>query len=1020
MGSGVSALHRGEDQSAALGAALVRLAELERERRVADALVQVAEQAGETIDLTLLLDRICRLTVELVPADRATVYLYNSRLQAYVPFADCGSPARVFERFAGKPFFPQSRAGAHRRGVPFRDELVAHGIAHHSRDHEPTPEATELLDELEAYATCQVPLRGSRGSLNVYLERPPDFDETALRIIRGVARQADNLIQHSRLFKKTHDASRLRAGLAGLAAAVNLETDPVRIARLVCAEACSLFRVDVAAVLVPDGDGVVVLGSHGVSAEGLRVAPGEDAALLVPALRDGTIVFQNQLAHGPTAGTLPRGLGLRSALVLPLMGADGTMGCLVLGNSSRRYGFSQEIADEAAVLGPITSAALARVALFGRVERSEEHFRSLIEHASDLIAILGPDGVFRYQSPSSERIIGRLPEELVGRRMGDFVHPDDAARLTQLFAELLDGHAVRRPTEARFRHADGSWRVLEGVGTRVLDATGNPSVIINSRDVTRRKRFEAREAGHKRVLELLARAATLDEVLGALVATIEDDLPGATAAALVVADGTLRVAAAPHLPGALRRRLDGFTLEADASGAGAAAACRARVVRAEPGGAGVDDRTCWTQPILAAHGEVLGVLLLYGATPQGPEAEELGLVEAAAHLAGIAIERRRAERAVAVARDDALTAARLKSEFVANVSHEIRTPMNCIFGMTEMLDDTSLAPEQRRFVDSIRGSAEALLVVINDVLDLSKIEAGKMTVERVPFDLGAVMEEIADLLAPRAFARRIELACLVPPSLPRALLGDPHRLRQVLTNLVGNAIKFTETGSVSLEAEVVAATATDARIRLVVRDTGIGIPKERQQLIFESFTQADGSTTRRYGGTGLGLAISLQLVELMGGRIALESAPGRGSTFIVDLTVERTAEAAPRTETAAALAGVRLLVVDDVGVARRAVAETLRSAGCVVEEAASGAEGMARLGAAAEAPIRLVLLDATLPDGATETTAHAIRVLHQVPVVLLSPLGVSTATTKEFAAWIAKPVRRRQLLETVSALLDRP
>lgn len=205
-------------------AALARLAELERERRVADALVQVAEQAGETIDLTLLLDRICRLTVELVPADRATVFLYDNRLQAYVPFADCGSPARVFERFAGRPFFPQSRAGAHRRGVPFRDELVAHGIAHHSREHEPTPEAIELLDELEAYATCQVPLRGSRGSLNVYLERPPDFDETALHIIRGVARQADNLIQRSRLFKKTHDASRVRAGLAGLAAAVNLET----------------------------------------------------------------------------------------------------------------------------------------------------------------------------------------------------------------------------------------------------------------------------------------------------------------------------------------------------------------------------------------------------------------------------------------------------------------------------------------------------------------------------------------------------------------------------------------------------------------------------------------------------------------------------------------------------------------------------------------------------------------------------------------------------------------------------
>ena len=1022
-------------QSLAHEATLERVATLERECRVADALLQV-----ESLDLHGVLDRICRLTVELMPCDRATVYLYSSRARGFVPAADCGTPPHVYQSFAEKFFFGQSRAGGKRAMIPFREELVAGRFGYTTRDDAPTAEMRELLDALEQYAICLVPLRSStRGAIFVSLEKPPGFDDTAFRILQGVARQASNLVDHARTFRTVQHAARVRAGLAALAAAVNLETDPVRIARLVSAEAASLFRVGVAAVLLPQRDGLVVVGQHGLTAEGLELPVEDETAVLVQAFRDGNMAFQNDLAESPMGkGPLCRDLGLKSVLALPLVGRDGPMGCLLLGSTGRSHGFSQEIADETLVLGPIASAALERAALFQKVERSEEHFRSLIENASDLIAILSADGIFRYQSPSSERILGYAPEELVGRHVGAFLHPDDGAALLEHFTALTGGGAVRVSHEGRFRHKDGSWRVLEGVGTRVVDAAGTTTVVINSRDVTERKRAEAREAGRKRALELLARGYDLADVLGALVATIEVDLPGVMLGALLVGDdgATLRPVAGLHLPDELRRRLEDLPI-ADTSCAGTAANRRERIVipdiqrdRLDPdlaavvAAAGV--RSCWAQPILSASGDILGVLGVYRATPHTPDAEEVSLVEAGAHVAGIAIERKQAERALAVARDEALTTARIKSEFLANMSHEIRTPMNGIFGMTDLLADTRLDGEQQDFVNTIRASADALLTIIDDILDFSKIETGKMTIEHVDFNLRVVIEDIASLLAPRASAKQIELVSLLPPTIPEHLIGDPHRLRQVLTNLVGNAIKFTETGTVSLEARALSDTDGHVQLRLSVRDTGIGIPKDRQRGIFESFTQADGSTTRRYGGTGLGLTISRKLVELMGGEIGLESMSGAGSTFWVDLCFAKQATAQAGSVLPGDIAAARVLVVDDLELNRRILLEQLASWGCRPEAVSGGREAVACLvGAqAGPTPFDLVLLDMHMPEMDGEETARAIkadaRVTH-LPIVLLSSAGARGTTDgierPGFAATLPKPVRQSSLFDTLTRVL---
>lgn len=675
-------------------------------------------------------------------------------------------------------------------------------------------------------------------------------------------------------------------------------------------------------------------------------------------------------------------------------------------------------------------------------------FEEFLDLSSDLFCVAGFDGYFKEVNRAWETTLGYSREQLLSRPYLDFVHPDDREATIGAAAEVATGKNLIN-FENRYIAKDGSYRWLFWSATVRSEKA---LIYCVARDLSERKQQEARLAAQYAVTRVMANSTPLTAAGVEMLRAVGENLGWDAGAIWTVLkhDDVLRCVDFWHRPD-----LDTTVLEARtrASRFGIGVGLPGRVwATGEP--AWIEDigtdpnfprgvlareaglQSSFAFPVLV-DGEFVGLLEFFTRWQVRRDDKLLAMMSAVGSEIGHFIQRRRADRELRhyaleleKARHRAEDAAKAKSEFLANVSHEIRTPMNAIIGMSELALDTRLNAEQREYLQSIKISADALLALINDLLDLSKVEAGKLELERTAFDLRATMEDSLRVLAPRAHQRGLELTCHIAEEAPRMLLGDAGRLRQVLLNLIGNAIKFTEQGEVAVRVQLALLQGSSVRLSFAVQDTGIGIPAEKQELIFEAFAQADSSTTRRYGGTGLGLAISAQLVDLMQGKISVESAPGLGSTFRFDAEFGRVegANAAPSAHLQM-LSQLSVLVVDDNKTNRRILEEMLRHWDMRPHTASSADAAMQSLenALASGDAFALALLDGHMPEKDGFTLAKAIRRdprFARLKIVLLTsaadPASVRRAQELGVAGYLLKPIKQSELFDMIVTVMGEP
>ncbi len=645
---------------------------------------------------------------------------------------------------------------------------------------------------------------------------------------------------------------------------------------------------------------------------------------------------------------------------------------------------------------------------------SEAFYQSLVETLP--LAMLRKDlqGRFTFANRLLCEALRRTPDEIVGRTDYDFFPRELAEKYRADDRMVLEAERDLEVTE-EFQTPTGERRYTHVVKTPVYDASGNLVGIQGIfSDVTEKKRAEI-ELEHTRArLQAVLDAATQVSIIATDVDGIIDvfnagaeRMLGYTAEEMV----GLRTPETIHLESEVIARGRELSREFDRPIEGFRVFVENAIL-------GQPDHREWTY--VRKDGSRLPVSLVVTSRCDR-DGNVIGFLGIATDISA----RKRAEADILKAKEAAEAANRAKSDFLANMSHEIRTPMNAIIGMTELVLDTELSLTQREYLAMVHESGESLLAVINDILDFSKIEAGKLNLERLPFNIREVLGDTLKSLSLRAHRKRLELVCHIEPDVPFAIEGDPHRLRQMVINLVGNAIKFTEVGEVILDVAVDRMEANGPMLHFRVSDTGVGIPQEKLDTIFEAFEQADTSTTRRYGGTGLGLAIVSRLVDLMDGNIWVESEVGRGSEFHFTARFgNASAELIPSISEIhpPVLRGLRVLIVDDNATSRRILMEMLTNWGMQPQAVSTVAAGLAELerSHALGTPYALILTDSNMPDEDGFELARQIqnrRGLCGSLIMMLTSADRNDDQTRcqelSISAYLIKPVKQSELLDAI-------
>lgn len=687
------------------------------------------------------------------------------------------------------------------------------------------------------------------------------------------------------------------------------------------------------------------------------------------------------------------------------------------------------------------------------LRKNEAKYRSVVESVKEVIFQTGVTGRWAFLNPAWTEITGQTVEDCIGINFFDYFHLSDREQVIEQFHLLVDLETPECQFEARILTKDDGYRWVDFYARCNLDVKGELLGISGTMaDITERKQAEyALRKSEESIRALYSitsnqQMSFTQKVQALLVMGVQHF--GTTTGILSQVDVDRYEVKEVFSQDGTVLRGDSLDLEKTY--------CSAVLESGEPLAIDWAGETKWAQhpsyrecaiesylgaPVMV-DGKPYGTLNFYSRDPHrdafsNADLEFLRLMaqwvggeieqeQYTIQLQAFAAEISQKNKDLMEARDQALEASRLKSEFLATMSHEIRTPMNAVIGMTELLMDTPLNVEQADYAGIVRDSAQVLLALINDILDFSKIEAGKLSLESTPFELIRVVESAGELFSARVHEKGLALMELVSPEIPTWLAGDPVRLRQVLFNLVGNAVKFTERGEIRIDAEMVETGADTVTLRFAVSDTGIGLSETARKRLFQPFTQADGSTTRKYGGTGLGLAISKSLVTLMNGEIGVDSEDSQGSTFWFTARFFRTAAPESEPEMAAQqidLTGLRVLVLDDHPFQREIFRRYLESWKMEVDEAEDAASALIQLKAAMEEekPFHMALIDRVLPDGdgmALGTQIKADPMYGEPRLILVTAFdhrGMGEDALKQgFEAFILKPVKQALLKEALS------